>query len=94
VDSKGDLSLVRASLVTGRTHQIRATLCSLGFHVVGDKLYGLDEGFFLRFVEGTLSGDDRKRLRLDHQALHAERLEFTDRNGELVELESPPRFGL
>jgi len=92
VERSGGLSLVRASLITGRTHQIRATLCSLGFPVVGDKLYGLDEGFFLRFVEGTLSEADRNRLILDHQALHAERLEFTDRTGELVRLESPPHF--
>ncbi len=94
VKSTGDLSLVRAHLITGRTHQIRATLFSLGFPIVGDKLYGLDEGFFLRFVGGTLSASDRSLLRMDHQALHAERLEFADKNGEMVDISSPPRFGL
>jgi len=65
------LSLVEVHPRTGRTHQIRATLCSLGFPVTGDKLYGLDAHFFLRFREGTLTDDDTARLRLSRQALHA-----------------------
>lgn len=36
---------------TALPHQIRATLLSLGFPVVGDKLYGVDEQLFLRFQE-------------------------------------------
>lgn len=68
------LSLVQAELATGRTHQIRATLCSLGFPVVGDKIYGRDETWFLRFRDDCLTPADRVALRLDHQALHAWRL--------------------
>ncbi len=70
----GGLSLVQAELVTGRTHQIRATLCSLGFPVVGDKIYGRDETWFLRFRSDSLTPADRAAMRLDHQALHAWRL--------------------
>lgn len=33
-------ALIAAKLFTGRTHQIRAHLQSIGAHVVGDKLYG------------------------------------------------------
>jgi len=70
------LSLVRALPVTGRLHQVRATLEALGFPVVGDKLYGVDESLFLRFVEGGLDRTDLARLRLPRQALHAAELAF------------------
>jgi 23S rRNA-/tRNA-specific pseudouridylate synthase len=70
------LSLLEAELDTGRTHQIRATLCSLGYPVVGDKLYGPDPRLFLRFAKDQLTPADRARLRLPRQALHAYRLAF------------------
>jgi RluA family pseudouridine synthase len=68
------LSLVHVTLGTGRMHQIRATLSCLGFPVVGDKIYGLDETIFIRLVRGNMTDQDRTRLRLPHQALHAWRL--------------------
>lgn len=43
VDSSQELSLVDVKLVTGRKHQIRQHLSSLGFPIVGDRLYGLNE---------------------------------------------------
>lgn len=39
-------SLVEVTLKTGRTHQIRIHLCSSGFPIVGDKLYGSGENPF------------------------------------------------
>jgi len=68
------LSLVHVTLGTGRMHQIRATLSSLGFPVVGDKIYGLDETIFIRMVGNNMTEQDRITLRLPHQALHAWRL--------------------
>ncbi|MBT7166925.1 MAG: RluA family pseudouridine synthase, partial [Victivallales bacterium] len=41
---------------------------------VGDKIYGRDETWFLRFRDGTLTEDDERALRLPHQALHSWRL--------------------
>lgn len=41
--SKDDLSLVRITLHTGRTHQIRVQFSSRGLPLVGDKKYGLGE---------------------------------------------------
>lgn len=60
---------------TGRLHQIRVHALHAGFPVAGDKLYGLDEGFFLKLASGSaFSEDDRERLILDRQGLHAWRL--------------------
>ena len=77
VDTRNGLSLVKVLPKTGRLHQIRATLKSLGHPVVGDKIYGIDETIFIRFVERGMTDDDHARLRLSHQALHACRLTFT-----------------
>lgn len=84
---RGGLSLVQATPLTGRYHQIRATLHDLGFPIVGDKLYGVDETLFLRFAKGCLTADDRSILRLSHQALHAADLCLTHpATGEALEL--------
>ncbi|MBC8061108.1 MAG: RluA family pseudouridine synthase [Clostridiaceae bacterium] len=65
--------LVKLTLETGRTHQIRVHLSHLGNPIFGDTLYGLegDEGY------------------IERQALHAYRLVFPHpRTGKLIEIES------
>jgi 23S rRNA pseudouridine955/2504/2580 synthase/23S rRNA pseudouridine1911/1915/1917 synthase len=84
------VSLVHARLLTGRTHQIRATLQSLGFPVVGDKLYGKDPTAFLRFIDGTLTESDRRTLRLENQALHCARVSFAIPGGASYDVSSNP----
>ena len=75
---------------TGRQHQIRAHLHHAGLPLVGDKIYGPDEGIFDRFTKHEMTDDDRARLRLPRQALHAWRLELPHpRTGERVALEAP-----
>jgi len=76
VRSGRDFSLVGAELGTGRMHQIRATMFSLGFPVVGDKLYGPDEQCFLKLRSNALTDEDRANLRISRQALHAAVLEM------------------
>jgi 23S rRNA pseudouridine955/2504/2580 synthase/23S rRNA pseudouridine1911/1915/1917 synthase len=85
-----DLTLVRAVLGTGRQHQVRATLHSLGFPLAGDKLYGPDERLFLKIKSQTLTDADRALLRFGRQALHAAVLEFRHPfTGEDFRFESP-----
>jgi 23S rRNA pseudouridine955/2504/2580 synthase/23S rRNA pseudouridine1911/1915/1917 synthase len=84
------VSLVEATPVTGRLHQLRATLQSLGFPVVGDKLYGHDPALFIRFCQDQLSDGDRAVLRLDRQALHASQLRIRHpRTQQMLDLEAP-----
>ena len=86
-----DMTLVRAVLHTGRQHQIRSTLCSLGFPVVGDKLYGPDDRLFLKIREQSLTEADRELLRLPHQALHAARVRFRHPyTGKMLDFRSEP----
>jgi len=66
-------SLVRCNLLTGRQHQIRVHLSSLGCPVVGDKLYGPDDRLLARAADGELTDEDLVRLELPRHALHAAR---------------------
>ncbi len=63
-------SFVLCKPITGRMHQIRATLYGLGYPLFGDKLYGKDEDVFLEFIEGK-EPDLVERLGMKRQALHA-----------------------
>ena len=84
------LSLVDADLFTGRMHQIRATVNSLGFPVAGDKLYGLDENFYLKQRSDELTENDRQKLLVSRQALHSCHLEFIHpATGENISADSP-----
>jgi 23S rRNA pseudouridine1911/1915/1917 synthase len=71
-------ALIRAIPRTGRTHQIRVHLASIGHPIVGDKIYGPDEHLYLRFIETGWTHELEKRLLLPRQALHSARLAVDD----------------
>jgi 23S rRNA pseudouridine1911/1915/1917 synthase len=75
--AEGKFSLLRVLPRTGRKHQIRIHLAYIGHPVVGDKLYGHDENFYLALVERRLTDDQRRRLILPSHALHAAAVRFT-----------------
>ncbi|MFQ5764477.1 MAG: RluA family pseudouridine synthase [Rhodospirillales bacterium] len=79
-------SLVECRLETGRTHQIRVHMASLGCPVVGDPLYGGGPKRRPKDAPPTL----RQGLAaLDHQLLHAYMIAFSHpRSGEPLWFES------
>jgi 23S rRNA pseudouridine1911/1915/1917 synthase len=77
-------TLLRVTPRTGRKHQIRIHLAHIAHAIVGDKLYGADEDFYLALVEGRLTSAQREKLILPNHALHAESLRFIWRGREQV----------
>lgn len=82
---KNGLTLLEVHLITGRTHQIRAHLSSMGHPIIGDPKYG----------DRKLSSAYNVR----HQLLHGCRLEldgfcgeFEKYNGRIIEAEPPKIF--
>jgi 23S rRNA pseudouridine1911/1915/1917 synthase len=70
----GKFSLIRAIPYTGRTHQIRVHLASIGHPIVGDKIYGPNEQLYLRFIETGWTSELERQLLLPRHALHSARL--------------------
>ena len=69
------ISLVRCYPQTGRTHQIRVHLASIGFPIIGDKLYTADEDDYLGVLErGEPVAALEAKLGLWRHALHARSL--------------------
>lgn len=88
------LSLLRVFPKTGKTHQIRVHLKSIGLPLAIDPLYNVQKGspglLLSTFKRGYRSkGDGPERPLIDRLTLHAERLRFASPAGDAVEVVSP-----
>ena len=81
----GQITYLTLRLETGRTHQIRVHMSTLGHPLVGDSVYG----------GGTTPFEKRHARLLNGQCLHAKKLSFCHpRTGEQMTFETdlPPEF--
>ncbi len=74
--NKWSFTLLQVKLVTGRSHQIRAHLASLGHPLIGDYKYG----------DQKINHYFKSRYGLSHQLLHSYRMVFPELKGELAYL--------
>ncbi|MEA3383938.1 MAG: RluA family pseudouridine synthase [Campylobacterota bacterium] len=74
-------TLVKAIPLTGRQHQIRVHLNSIGHRIVGDPIYGIDEFYADKYLTKQLVGEERVLITGNNRLLlHANSLEFSYEN--------------
>jgi 23S rRNA pseudouridine1911/1915/1917 synthase len=93
INDYGNYSLIECKLGTGRTHQIRVHLSSIGVPIICDAYYGrehsLTKSELLCRGVGQKSGSDAKPV-ISRQALHARLLEIDHpKTGERMRFEAP-----
>lgn len=76
-DENKNQTLVEAIPLTGRQHQIRVHLDSIGHKIIGDTLYGVDENFADDFLRDKISEEKRVEVtKASRLMLQADYLEF------------------
>ena len=66
VEYRGDNTLMTATLVTGKTHQIRAHIAYYGYPIVGDNKYGKDNEKQLHLTANYLAFKFKKDINLSY----------------------------
>jgi len=85
-------SLVQFRIYTGRTHQVRVHMQSLGHALVCDELYGDGKPFFLSQIKRKYKlseNEEEERPLIQRVALHAWKLEFKKADGTEIKAEAP-----
>lgn len=87
-----DMTLVEASPLTGRTHQIRVHLFHVKHPIIGDPIYGQSIENIHRYIDKEVRGEERIRnTGASRLLLHAQSLEFSYKE-ELYRIESEKDF--
>jgi 23S rRNA pseudouridine1911/1915/1917 synthase len=80
-DKNKNQTLVVAQPYTGRQHQIRVHLDSIGHSIIGDPIYGVDEDIANKYLNKLLLQEDRiKYTKANRLMLHSFYLEFVYNN--------------
>jgi 23S rRNA pseudouridine955/2504/2580 synthase/23S rRNA pseudouridine1911/1915/1917 synthase len=85
-------SLLQFQIHTGRTHQVRVHMQSIGHPIVCDELYGDGRPFLLSSIKRKYNlskKDETEKPLLSRLALHAYKLEFIKEDGTPVSVEAP-----
>jgi 23S rRNA pseudouridine1911/1915/1917 synthase len=85
-------SLLQFQIHTGRTHQIRVHMQSIGHSIVCDELYGDGKPFYLSAIKRKYrlsEKEESERPLLSRLALHAYRLQFHKEDGSEIIAEAP-----
>ncbi|MDX2189961.1 MAG: RluA family pseudouridine synthase [Bacteroidota bacterium] len=83
-------SLVACCPITGRMHQIRIHLATIGFPIVGDILYGGKYFYLSKIKKGyKINPNDDEQPFIKRVALHAKALTFNKLNGQEITVDAP-----
>ena len=85
IKKMGENTMVECIPLTGRQHQIRVHLYSIGHPIVGDPLYGIDNDFADRYLNKLITPKERiKKTGALRLMLHAYKIEFGFMNNKYV----------